>query len=129
MHGQDTGPVEILVRRRMRCFRLAAMALSTMCGLFMAEIALRLAGYSPSYVSAMGSFHEADEVSGHRGKRNFSGRFSGPAYDCRIVHNEHGFRRQEYQNPESASSRGYTFMVIPLSGDGESSRGRFLPIR
>jgi lysophospholipase L1-like esterase len=71
----------------------------------MAELSLRVAGYSPAYVNAMGSFHQPDPVTGHRGKPNFRGRFKTPEFDVLIVHNDQGFRRQEFQNPATENVR------------------------
>ncbi len=90
--------------RHQKLFRAVAIALSTSVGLLLAEGLLRVSGYSPSYVSAMGSFHEADEISGHRGKRDFAGRFKAPQFDVSIVHNEAGFRLQEHQNAAAATA-------------------------
>lgn len=81
------------------------LAGSIMVGLAIAEIGLRLAGYSPAYVNAMGSFHESNPVTGHRGKPGFRGRFKTPEFDVLIVHDDAGFRRQEFQKPESAGVR------------------------
>jgi lysophospholipase L1-like esterase len=66
------------------------------------EFALRAAGYSPTYINAMGSFHQADDVCGHRGLANLEARFASTEFDVRVVHNEVGFRRLE--NPEPAGS-------------------------
>ena len=52
----------------------------------------------------MGSFHEADQITGHRGKRDFRARFKTPQFDTLVVHNDRGFRRQEYQNPTSSAA-------------------------
>ena len=95
--------------RRRTAFRLVALGLSTLVGLLLAEAGLRLAGYSPTYVNALGSFHEADEVTGHRGKRDFAARFKNPQFDVLIAHNSAGFRRQEYQNSTSSHNRLFVF--------------------
>ncbi|MBI2826385.1 MAG: SGNH/GDSL hydrolase family protein [Planctomycetia bacterium] len=87
---------------RTLAFRLAALTLSITVGLLLAEAGLRIGGYSPTYVNALGSFHEADPVSGHRGKRNFSARFKMAGFDVVVAHDERGFRRQEHQNPSAA---------------------------
>ena len=85
--------------------RSVSLCVSIAIALGAAEIGMRLVGYSPAYVNAMGSFHQPDLVTGHRGKRNFQGRFKTPQFDVLVAHNDEGFRRQEYQNPLSASSR------------------------
>ena len=77
--------------------------------MLLAEAGLRLAGYSPTYVNALGSFHESDEVTGHRGKRNFAARFKNAQFDVLIAHNGAGFRRQEYQNSTSSRHRLFAF--------------------
>ena len=89
--------------RRIRVFRALALGLSLVTGLLAAEIGLRGAGYSPAYVNAMGSFHLGNEISGHRGKPNFRSRFKTPEFDVLIVHDAAGFRRQEFQVPESSA--------------------------
>jgi lysophospholipase L1-like esterase len=85
--------------------RLVALALSVAVALVSAEVGMRLAGYSPAYVNAMGSFHQPDPVTGHRGRPNFSARFKTPQFDVLVAHDQHGFRRQDFQNPLSAASR------------------------
>ncbi|HWA99044.1 MAG TPA: SGNH/GDSL hydrolase family protein [Pirellulales bacterium] len=85
------------------------MLLSTVVGLAMAEIVLRVFGYSPTYVNALRAFHEADPASGHRGKRGFVGRFCTRQFTITVAHNEHGFRRQEYQNPDDSPHRLFVF--------------------
>ncbi len=85
--------------------KMAMLAASIAFGLLVGEIGLRLAGYSPAYVNAMGSFHESNPVTGHRGKPGFRGRFKTPEFDVLIVHNDAGFRRQEFQKPDSAGGR------------------------
>jgi lysophospholipase L1-like esterase len=92
-------------RLRAATARLAMLAVSIALGLVVVEIGLRLAGYSPAYVNAMGSFHESNPVTGHRGKPGFRGRFKTPEFDVLIVHDDAGFRRQEFQKPESAGTR------------------------
>ena len=91
--------------RSATALRLALLFASLSLGLLAAEGGLRLAGYSPAYVNAMGSFHEANPVTGHRGKRNFRARFKTPQFDILIAHNKEGFRRQEFQNNSSAAAR------------------------
>jgi lysophospholipase L1-like esterase len=95
--------------RRVAVYRLIAVALSIVIGLLLVEAAMRLAGYSPTYVNALGSFHEADEVTGHRGKRDFAARFKNPQFDVLVAHNSAGFRRQEYQNSPSSRNRMFAF--------------------
>jgi hypothetical protein len=60
------------------------------------EIGLRIVGYSPGNVNYLSSFHEFDEKVGHRGRKNFEGKFKRPEFDTSIAHNGHGFRRQEF---------------------------------
>ena len=77
-------------------FRLAALGLSISLALLVCEVGLRAAGYSPTYINAMGSFHQADDVCGHRGLANLEARFASTEFDVRVVHNEVGFRRLEW---------------------------------
>ena len=78
--------------------RLSLLAASIVCGLLIAELGLRVAGYSPAFINAMGSFHHPNPVTGHRGTPNFRGRFKTPQFDVMIVHDAAGFRQQEFQN-------------------------------
>src|SRR5262245_38089882 len=66
------------------------------------EVALRLGGYSPSYVNPLNGFHEAHALLGYRGKPNFTARFRRPDFDVVIAHDENGFRKQQYQNQRTA---------------------------
>jgi lysophospholipase L1-like esterase len=91
-------------RRRLVVLRLMAVVMAVCVSLLLAEAGLRLVGYSPAYLNAMGSFHEADQITGHRGKRDFSARFKTPQFDTLVVHNERGFRQQEHENPESSTA-------------------------
>lgn len=84
-------------------FRLIAVALGVLGAGAIGEAALRLGGYSPSYVNPLGSFHESHPLVGYRGKPNFSGRFRTAEFDALIVHDANGFRRQEYQTPLAQS--------------------------
>ena len=63
-----------------------------------------MAGYSPAFINAMGSFHDANPVTGHRGTPNFRGRFKTPQFDVTIVHDAVGFRQQEFQKPATAGA-------------------------
>jgi len=94
-----------LSKRSVIALRFSLLAVSLVLGLLAAEAGLRLAGYSPAYVNAMGSFHEANPVTGHRGKPNFRARFKTPEFDILIAHNKDGFRRQEFQNNSSTAAR------------------------
>jgi lysophospholipase L1-like esterase len=87
-------------RLRALGLRLATLGLSIALALLACELGLRAAGYSPTYINAMGSFHQADDVCGHRGLPNLEARFASTEFDVRVVHDEVGFRRLE--NPEPA---------------------------
>ena len=60
------------------------------------EIILRLAGYSPGNVNPLKAFHNVDPLLGIRGKKNYASHFRRPEFDAFIVHNERGFRKQEF---------------------------------
>jgi len=98
-------PIE---RLRQAAFRLTALSLAVVVALVVCEFGLRVGGYSPTYVNAMGSFHQADEVCGHRGRPNFSARFHNPEFDVQVAHDNHGFRRQDFQRPDD-NPRGRVF--------------------
>lgn len=70
------------------------------------EIALRIGGYSPGNVNILSAFHDFDPKIGHRGKKNFTGRFKRPEFDVIISNDENGFRRQEFRkDPASCVHR------------------------
>jgi lysophospholipase L1-like esterase len=92
-------------RIRSAAFRLAAIALSILLALLVCELLLRAAGYSPTYINAMGSFHQADDVCGHRGLANLEARFASTEFDVRVVHNDVGFRRLENPEPSAPDAR------------------------
>jgi lysophospholipase L1-like esterase len=69
------------------------VALSLVGASLVAELALRVAGYSPAHVNPLKAFHVADPVIGHRGRPGYEGRFVRPEFDVRVAHDEHGFRR------------------------------------
>jgi hypothetical protein len=84
---------------RKALYRVAALLLSAALACAIGEAALRLLGYSRSYINPIGSFHFRDAVTGCRGKPNFSGRFRRSDFDVLVVHDENGFRRGE-EHPE-----------------------------
>lgn len=81
--------------------RLAALVFSVALALLVCEVGLRVAGYSPTYINAMGSFHRADDVCGHRGLANLEARFASTEFDVRIAHDDVGFRRLENPQPSA----------------------------
>lgn len=93
-------------------FPLMAVTLSLMSMALLLEVGLRLAGYSPGNVNYLSSFHQFDEIAGHRGKKNFEGRFKRPEFDVSIAHNADGFRRQEFLKSEKQQSCGQTIHVF-----------------
>ncbi|MGI6454410.1 MAG: SGNH/GDSL hydrolase family protein [bacterium] len=84
--------------------KLIFPVLAALIGIFLsfllAELVLRAAGFTPIYINPLKSFHDPDPLTGWRGKRNFSARFATPAFNTRIVHDERGFRKQEFPSPE-----------------------------
>jgi lysophospholipase L1-like esterase len=58
------------------------------------EGVLRLAGYSPSNVNPLKSFHEFDPVLGWRGRKLYAARFMRPDFDVLIALDAAGFRKQ-----------------------------------
>jgi hypothetical protein len=94
------------LRRRLGRLGLAGAALGV--ALVLAELALRIGGYSPAYVNSWGSFHEADPVIGYRAKPGLVARWRTSDFDIQIVHDERGFRRQEIRN-EGAPHDLYVF--------------------
>ncbi|HEY2838147.1 MAG TPA: SGNH/GDSL hydrolase family protein [Pirellulales bacterium] len=81
------------------------MGLSVLLALLACEVGLRVAGYSPTYINPMGSFHDADPVCGHRGRPNIDVRFASKEFDVRIVHDAIGFRRLESPRPSASDAR------------------------
>lgn len=74
-------------------FRLLAVAVAVVGASLVAELALRVGGYSPAHVNPLKAFHVSDPVIGHRGSPGYEGRFLRPEFDIRVAHDEHGFRR------------------------------------
>lgn len=81
--------------RRVLVGRILLLATSTLMALLVAEVGLRLGGFTPVYVNPLGSFHEYDPVIGHRGKPNFVGRFKRPEFNVHVAHDANGFRNRE----------------------------------
>jgi lysophospholipase L1-like esterase len=69
-----------------------------------AEVALRLGGYSRTYVNPLHSFFEAHSLVGYRGKPDFTGRWRTTEFDAVISHDENGFRKQYYQQQQAKVS-------------------------
>jgi hypothetical protein len=86
-------------------FRCLSVVFGLLLAALVAEMVLRLGGYSPIYVNPLGAFHEPHTLVGYRGKPNFRGRFSRDDFDVMIAHDENGFRKQEYQNPKEKTHR------------------------
>ena len=90
--------------------RLMAIVVSACVALAVGEGLLRMAGFSRQYVNPLHSFHQHDELVGHRGKPNFQGRFKTIDFDVVIEHDENGFRRQVNQHsPRDPSQRLFVF--------------------
>jgi SGNH hydrolase-like domain, acetyltransferase AlgX len=89
--------------------KLLFVALSIVFGLLtggvITEVALRVGGYSPMYVNPLNAFHEGDPIVGYRGRPNFAGKFRRPEFDVVVAHNEKGFRKHEYQQPQNSNDR------------------------
>ncbi len=83
-----------------RAVRWTAALLSLIFSLGLAEIGLRCAGYKLSYLNALRSFHEPDQLVGYRGKPNFTARYHTSDFDVVIAHDERGFRRHETPPPK-----------------------------
>lgn len=83
--------------------RVGAVALGVLAAALVAEIGLRLGGYSRSYLNPLGSFHRPHPLVGYLGKPNFAGQFRTSEFNALIAHDANGFRRQEYQNPRAES--------------------------
>jgi len=96
-------------RGRKALFRCVAVSFALLFAMVFGELALRVGGYDPTYVNPLGSFHQADPVSGHRGKPNFRGRFHREGFDVAVEHDERGFRKAEHLNPATAPNRLYVF--------------------
>ena len=75
-------------------FAVLAILLSLLAMAVVGEGVFRLAGYSPSNVNPLQSFHEFDPVLGWRGRKLYTARFKRPDFDVVIAHNAAGFRKQ-----------------------------------
>ena len=75
-------------------FAVLALLLSLLATAVVGEGALRLAGYSPSNVNPLKSFHEFDPVLGWRGRKLYTARFKRPDFDVVIALDAAGFRKQ-----------------------------------
>ena len=75
-------------------FAVLAILLSLLAAAVIGEVALRLAGYSPTNVNPLKSFHVYDPVLGWRGRKLYTARFKRPDFDVAIAHNAAGFRKQ-----------------------------------
>ena len=99
-------------RLRNILFPLIAICLSLLLIALLLEVGLRIAGYSPGNVNYLSSFHEYDAKVGHRGKKNFEGRFKRPEFDTAIAHNGQGFRKQEFLSADKEKSCKRTIHVF-----------------
>jgi lysophospholipase L1-like esterase len=79
------------------------LAFGTAAGLLLCELLLRAAGYTPEFVNPLGAFHRGHPRLGYLGKPDLVARFHTTEFDVEIVHDDRGFRRQEHQNPRSAT--------------------------
>ena len=86
-------------------------ALSTVLALFLAELGLRVAGFSPRYVNALGSFFEFDPELGAVGKPGLDARFERGEFDVRVVHDELGFRKHETPRPPIDRCSRHVFVI------------------
>ncbi len=77
-----------------KLFPLFAILLSLLAAAVIGEGALRLAGYSPTNVNPLKSFHVFDPTLGWRGRKLYTARFKRPDFDVLIAHNAAGFRKQ-----------------------------------
>lgn len=91
-------------------FAVIVFSLSTLASCAVAEILLRVGGYTRAYVNPLSAFHQVDPVLGHRGKPNFRARFKRPRFDVRVVHDDQGFRAHE--NASLASAGAPTVHVL-----------------
>jgi lysophospholipase L1-like esterase len=79
---------------RLLLFAVLATLLSLLATAVVGEGVLRLAGYSPSHVNPLKSFHEYDPVLGWRGRKLYTARFKRPDFDVVIALDAAGFRKQ-----------------------------------
>jgi lysophospholipase L1-like esterase len=79
---------------RRALFAVLAILLSLLAAAVVGEGVLRLAGYSPSNVNPLKSFHVFDPALGWRGRKLYTARFKRPDFDVVIAHNAAGFRKQ-----------------------------------
>ena len=82
------------------------IAVSLLVAFVLGEALLRIIGYEVPFLNALRSFHTSDPVLGVRGRPSFEGRFHKPGqWDIRVVHDEKGFRRQEYAADPATCTR------------------------
>ena len=108
----DVSHTKQLSRGQRILFPLVTVLLSLIVVALILEMGLRVAGYSPGNVNYLSSFHEYDKTVGHRGRKNFEGRFKRPEFDTLIAHNGRGFRRQEFLTPEKEKGCKRTIHVF-----------------
>ncbi len=85
-------------------FAVLAVLLSLLATAVVGEGVLRLAGYSPSNVNPLKSFHAYDPVLGWRGRKNYTARFKRPDFDVVIALGADGFRKQVNLEPKLAKA-------------------------
>ena len=91
----------------------AITVLAGLVGSFaVAEIALRLGGYEPTFNDAMAYFNVDDPVLGYRGRPNAANRFRKPQFDVLVRHDARGFRLHESAPPADPGAR-----VLAVIGD------------
>jgi len=74
------------------------------------EAVLRVAGYSPTYVNPLNSFHGGDKQLGWVGIPSFTGRFHKKDFDVLISMNEKGFRKLQSKIQPSPGARSVMFL-------------------
>ena len=97
-------------RSRKFLLSLVSIIFGLVAGGVLTEAALRIGGYSPMYVNPLNAFHEGHPLTGYWGRPNFTGRFRRSEFDVIVAHDENGFRKQEYQQPEQKA--GHKVMVF-----------------
>ncbi len=85
-------------RRRRRWFALGAIGCGILAALLLGELALRIAGYSRTYLNPHQAFYQPDPRIGYIGKPDFEGRFQSAEFDAHIVQNAEGFRAVEHRS-------------------------------
>jgi lysophospholipase L1-like esterase len=85
---------------RLILFAVLAILLSLLATAVIGEGVLRLAGYSPTNVNPLKSFHEFDPLIGWRGRKDYTARFKRPDFDVLVAQDAAGFRKQVNLEPK-----------------------------